>query len=46
MAFEEISNTLGADLQEQTTIFGPVIDEVQYLKIQAYVEEGKRFYNS
>lgn len=41
-AFEGIGNALGADPQQLTTTFGPVIDEIQFQKIWEYIEVGKK----
>jgi aldehyde dehydrogenase (NAD+) len=41
-AFEGIASTLGADPQAPTTQFGPVIDRVQFDKVMAFIEAGKK----
>ena len=41
-AFEGIASTLGADPQEPTTQFGPVIDALQHQKVTEFIEAGKK----
>ena len=41
-AFKAIAAGLGADPQEPTTTYGPVVDKGQYEKVLAYISEGKK----
>ena len=41
-AFKAIAAALGADPQEPTTTYGPVVDKMQYEKILDYISEGKK----
>lgn len=40
--FNEIADTLGADPQEPTTTYGPLVDKEQYDKVLNFIEEGKQ----
>ncbi|GAB7356264.1 hypothetical protein MBLNU459_g7074t2 [Dothideomycetes sp. NU459] len=39
--FESIAGSLGADPQDLTTQYGPLVDQAQYEKVLAFIEEGK-----
>ena len=41
-AFKAIAAALGADPQEPTTTYGPVVDKMQYERILDYISEGKK----
>ena len=41
-AFEAIGATLGADPQDPTTTYGPLVDKTQYEKVLDYISEGKK----
>jgi aldehyde dehydrogenase (NAD+) len=41
-AFEAIAASLGADPQEPTTTYGPLVDKMQYEKVLEYISEGKK----
>lgn len=41
-AFEAIGATLGADPQDPTTTYGPLVDKTQYDKVLEYITEGKK----
>lgn len=39
--FEGITSALGADPQDPTCQFGPLVDKIQYDKVWQYIEGGK-----
>ncbi|KAL5332712.1 aldehyde dehydrogenase domain-containing protein [Aspergillus crustosus] len=41
-AFEEASATLGANPLDKSTLYGPVVDKLQFDKIMSYIEIGKK----
>lgn len=41
-AFEAIEATLGADPQDPTTTYGPLVDKAQYEKVLEYISEGAK----
>jgi aldehyde dehydrogenase (NAD+) len=41
-SFEAIASTLGQSPQDMTSKYGPMIDKVQYDKVRAYIEDGKK----
>lgn len=41
-AFQAIAAALGADPQEPTTTYGPLVDKMQYEKVLEYISEGKK----
>lgn len=40
--FKAIAAGLGADPQEPTTTYGPLVDKMQYEKVLEYISEGKK----
>ena len=40
--FKTIRATLGADLQDPTTTYGPLVDRTQCEKVFGYISEGKK----
>lgn len=41
-AFEAIAATLGADPQDLTTTYGPLVDKTQFERVLEYIREGKK----
>lgn len=41
-SFEHISASLGADPQDPSTTYGPLVDKVQYEKVLGYIQAGER----
>ncbi|EFX00112.1 aldehyde dehydrogenase [Grosmannia clavigera kw1407] len=39
--FEAIATTLGADPQDKSTTYGPLVDKLQYEKVQRYIRSGQ-----
>ncbi|PGG95905.1 hypothetical protein AJ79_09815 [Helicocarpus griseus UAMH5409] len=42
VAFQAIAAALGADPQEPTTTYGPLVDKLQYEKVLGYISEGRK----
>ncbi|KAJ5745468.1 aldehyde dehydrogenase [Penicillium odoratum] len=42
VAFQHVNNALGGDPQDETTTFGPLVDQSQYDKVRSYIEAGKQ----
>jgi aldehyde dehydrogenase (NAD+) len=40
--FTAIADALGADPQEKTTTYGPLVDKVQYDQVRSFIEQGKK----
>ncbi|KAI9743705.1 MAG: hypothetical protein M1818_003021 [Claussenomyces sp. TS43310] len=40
--FDQIGQGLGADPQENTTMYGPLVDKGQHDRVLSYIEEGKK----
>lgn len=39
---EAIGKGIGADPQNMATTYGPLVDKIQYDKVRAYIEDGKK----